>query len=99
MSVTDLLGDDCSTTEDNQVVNKKYSVKIPDGYIKSSMKILVYVQRPYDSKTAPEGKGYGGYYVDNCASGKLGEDLKLLVCGNMSGGGNEDIIQKEDIIF
>lgn len=99
MALTDVLGDDCSTTEHNQIVNKKFNVSIPSEYDKGNMRILVYVQRPYESQPDMEGKRYGSYYVDNCVSGKLGADMQLVLCKNISGGGNEDIIPKEDIGF
>ncbi|MBR7157467.1 MAG: Omp28-related outer membrane protein, partial [Bacteroidales bacterium] len=99
MALTNVLGDDCTTTQNNQIVKKSYSVNIPSKYKKENMRILVYVQRPYGSQSIIDGKYYGNYYVDNSISGKLGAEFKLEMIEDLSGGGNEDIIPDDDIDF
>ena len=99
MALTNVLGDDCTTTQNNQIVKKSYSVNIPSKYKKENMRILVYVQRPYGGQSIIDGKYYGNYYVDNSISGKLGAEFKLEMIEDLSGGGNEDIIPDDDIDF
>ena len=99
MALTDLLGDDCSTTKKNQIVKKRYTATIPGSYRKENMRILVYVQRPFGSQPIVGGTSFGNYYVDNSVSGKLGANLKLGTVEDLSGDGNEDIIPGDEIEF
>lgn len=99
MAVTDILGDDCTTTKKNEVVKKHYDVTIPNDYKTGNMRIVVYVQRPYGKQESIYDYENRGYYVDNCASGKLGANLKLATEEETSGDGNEDIVTGEDINF
>lgn len=99
VAVTDVLGDDCTTTKANQVVRKSYKVTIPNQYKKENMRIVAYVQRPFGNQPLIHNKMYGDYYVDNCVSCKVGGNLKLATIEGASGKGNEDIIPGEDIDF
>lgn len=99
IAVSEVLGDDCTTTQKNEVVKKHYDVTIPDSYKTENMRIVVYVQRPYGKQESIYDYENGGYYVDNCASGKLGVNLKLAISQDASGNGNEDIVPGEDINF
>lgn len=99
VAVSDVLGDDCTTTSDNQVIRKNYSVSIPASYKKENMRIVVYVQRPFGQQKVLADSNYNGYYVDNCASGKLGTNLRLATIENASGNENEDIIPGDEIEF
>ena len=62
-----------------------------DGYKKENLRILVIVQRAFGSQPiiVDEGYDYGGYYVDNCISGKVGSTLAPSLVGETNGG-NED---------
>lgn len=95
MALTDILGDDCTVTQENQVVRKHYSANIPSDFKKENMRILVYVQRPYGNQPVV-GSNYGDYYVDNCVSGKIGSKLNVAVSGG-GAGGNEDIVPGDEI--
>lgn len=97
VAVTDALGDDCTTNKKNEVVKKHYDVTIPNSYKIENMRVVVYVQRPYGNQQSIFDYENGGYYVDNCASGKLGSNLKLATIENASSNGNEDIVSGEDI--
>ena len=99
MALTNILGDDCTTNQENQIVKKSYNISIPTKYKTENMRVLVYVQRPYGNQSLIDNTSYGDYYVDNSVSGKLGSDLKLGLIENLSGGGNEDILPDEDIDF
>ena len=99
VAVSDVLGDDCTTTSDNQVIKKNYSISIPASYKKENMRIMVYVQRPFGQQKVLADTNYNGYYVDNCASGKLGTNLRLATIENASGNGNEDIRPGDEIEF
>jgi len=99
MAISDVLGDDCSTTEANQVVKKQYNVTVPNDYNVDNMRIVVYVQRPFGNQAVLSDDYFEGYYVDNCASGKLGTNLRLATIGNASSNGNEDIRPGDEIEF
>ena len=99
MALTNILGDDCTTNQENQIVKKSYNISIPTKYKTENMRVLVYVQRPYGNQSLIDNTSYGDYYVDNSVSGKLGSDLKLVLIENLWGGGNEDILPDEDIDF
>lgn len=99
MAISDVLGDDCSTTKANQVVKKKYNVTVPNDCNVDNMRIVVYVQRPFGNQTVLSDDYFDGYYVDNCASGKVGTNLRLATIENASGNGNEDIRPGDEIEF
>ena len=89
IAVTNAAGDALTTTADRTLKKIHYSTTIPSGYNKDNMKILVIVQRHFGSQRILADGDYGGYYVDNCASGKAGANLKPALGGD-AGGGNED---------
>ena len=99
MAVSDVLGDDCTTISNNQVVKKNYSVTIPSKYKKEKMRIVVYVQRPFGQQQVLADTNYEGYYVDNCVSGKVGSNVKLATIEDVSGSENEDIVPGDEIEF
>ena len=90
IAVTDPLGEDFSTSKENTIVSRRYSVSVPTAYVKDNLKILVYIQRAYGSKTIIRSGAYSDYYVDNCAVGKAGGKLSPAI-GSESEGGNEDL--------
>ena len=92
IALSDISGDAFTTTEDNVTRTFSYSAEIPADYIKYNLRILVYVQRAFGSQPVISSGDYGGYYVDNCASGKAGSSLELVTVEDLEdiGGGNED---------
>lgn len=66
---TNALGDSFSTDEDNVKKNFAYSLAVPIGSMVDNLKVVVYVQRTEDKVT----------FVDNVASVKVGETLKVAV--------------------
>ena len=99
MALTNILGDDCTTTRSNQVVKKHYSVTIPASYKKENMRVVVYVQRPFGSQSVLTMADFEGYYVDNCASGKLGTNLGLATIEEGNGDSTENLKPGDDIEF
>lgn len=81
-TLTALTGDVVSIAQDYSVFNKSYSTTIPSEYVTANCRVLVYVQKQYGSTRAQNVAevtyhDFGGYYVDNCLSGKVGENIPL----------------------
>ena len=68
---TNALGDSFTTDEDNVKKNFAYSLAVPKGSKVENLKVVVYVQRKEGKVT----------FVDNVASAKVGETLKVAVVG------------------
>ena len=66
---TNALGDSFTTDEDNVKKNFAYSLAVPKGSKVENLKVVVYVQRKEGKVT----------FVDNVASAKVGETLKVAV--------------------
>lgn len=98
ITLTDISGESFRTTEDASVKNFKYTTAIPSGYNKNNLRILVYVQRPFGSTIIQSGN-YGNYFVDNCASAKIGTTLKLMTAEDMAGSNNDRLQPGKDIIM
>lgn len=77
LSLTDILGDPFTVTEDKTVEHMQYSVQLPVKYKIEDLKVLVAVQRAFGDQKVRASGHFGGYYVDNCAVGKAGMDLPL----------------------
>ena len=92
IALSNISGDAFTTTENNVTRTFSYSAEIPADYVKDNLRILVYVQRAFGSQPVISSGDYGGYYVDNCASGKAGSSLELVTVEDLEdiGGGNED---------
>ena len=88
-SITDVLGDSFTVSEDGTVKEFTYSETIPSGCSKDNMRIVVYVQA----------KDGSSWYIDNSATAKLGADKPLAVISDLGGGGNEGIVPGDDIIL
>ena len=91
MALTEVTGDAFTVTSDCTFKKVSYTASVPDGYKKENLRILVIVQRAFGSQPiiVDEGYDYGGYYVDNCISGKVGSTLAPSLVGETNGG-NED---------
>jgi hypothetical protein len=90
IAVTNAMGEEFTTAQDNSIVKKTYSVNIPTSYNKDKLKILVFVQRKFGTQQVLQSGISGEYYIDNCAIGKAGGQLSPAV-GNDAGAGNEDL--------
>ena len=66
---TNALGDSFTTDEDNVKKNFAYSLAAPKGSKVENLKVVVYVQRKEGKVT----------FVDNVASAKVGEMIKVAV--------------------
>ena len=71
-------GDAMNISTDNTIWTKTYTVDVPTTYNLSNMKIIVFVEKPYGSRTKVGSVSYVGYkdygdtYVDNSRSVKVG---------------------------
>lgn len=71
-------GDAMNISTDNTIWTKTYTVDVPATYNLSNMKIIVFVEKPYGSRTKVGSVSYVGYkdygdtYVDNSRSVKVG---------------------------
>ena len=96
ISLSSITGDDFSASEDYSVQSFAYSANVPDEYDISNMKVLVYIQAEYGSRTVISTANYGTFFIDNCVAVKVGEKLELESEQNNSGG-NEGILPGDDI--
>ena len=78
VAFTSVFGDTFQAQE-GDVKSFKYSVTIPDGYVKENLEIAAYVQRPFGALPVISTEDYGGWFVDNSRSAALGTfaDLEL----------------------
>ena len=108
MALTDVLGDSFTVAADYSVETFHFTANIPSAYVPMGMRALVYVQAAYGSQPIVRSGNYGDYYVDNCATVNLGDELKLALegggggspgGGGEGGNGNEGIVPGDDIIM
>ena len=100
MSVSDILGDSFRIDKDFTVKKFSFSADIPSSYNIDNMRVLVYIQRTFDSGHVIQSGSYGNYFIDNSADVALGESLRLALEGGGGGGsgdGNEGIKPGDDI--
>ena len=71
MALTQATGDRFTVEDEYDRQDLHYSVDIPSSYELSNMTVLVYVQRAFGNLPVLASKDYGGYFVDNVATGKL----------------------------
>ena len=92
LAMTDVMGEAVVVSAGNSIIEKSWSVTVPSSYVKENLRVLVIVYRSFGSQkqVVDEGSDYGGYYVDNCLSGKAGTVVAPALVGEASGG-NEDI--------
>lgn len=74
VAVSDIAGVDFTTVADRQVYKHHFTTSIPATYKKDNMRIVVYVQRAYGQVSKVKSSDYKDFFVDNCATGKVGED-------------------------
>lgn len=81
-AISALTGDVVSITNDYSVFTKHYATTLSSDYVTENCRVLVYVQKQYGT-TRPQNvenvtyNDFGGYYVDNSLSGKIGETIPL----------------------
>lgn len=78
IALSDMPGDSFSAESGNVTKTFSYSTEIPSDYNIDNLRILVYVHRAYGSQPVVSSGDYGDYYIDNCVSGKAGENLDLV---------------------
>ena len=71
-------------------------VRVVTSLDKENLRILVYVQRAYGKMQKISPSDYDGYFIDNCSSGKAGENMLPKVVTGTSGG-NEDATEGNPI--
>ena len=96
IALSSITGDAFSVSDDYSVQSFAFSANVPDEYDISNMKVLVYIQAEYGSRTVISSGNYGTFFVDNCVTVKVGEKLDLESAQNNSGG-NEGILPGDDI--
>ncbi len=77
IALTNILGDSFTTSSENETKDFTYSVTVPSAYNIDNMRLVVYVQRQFGSQKRIQSGSYGDYYIDNCASGKVGTTVEL----------------------
>lgn len=86
-------GDTADVAHDNSVWSNTYTGQMPAGCNSSNLRILVYVEKPYGSnskvQSVPDVEygNYGGYYVDNSRSEKVGVTAELQFADDQDLGG------------
>lgn len=92
LAITEITGNEFSTSADFKTVKKHYSAALPSSLNKDNLYILVYVLKQYGSQTIIRTADYGDYYVDNAASAAVGTVQELVLLG-----GNEDMTDGGEI--
>ncbi len=77
IALSNVLGDGFETTSPDDVKEFSYSAAVPEKYNLDNMRVVVYIQRAFGSQEKIQSGRYGDYYIDNSASGKVGEKVDL----------------------
>ncbi len=77
IALSDILGDEISTQYDNRTHTQEYSCNIPSEYNLDNIRIVVYTHTQFGSQEIIRTEDYGAYYIDNCVTGKAGENVGL----------------------
>ncbi len=84
---TDILGEAFTIKKDLTKKSFYYEVSVDPAFKLENMHVLAYIQKPFGSAPRLQTEDYGDYYVDNCATAPVGDELKLALVGGSSGGG------------
>ncbi len=76
-AMTNVLGDSFVTDAQNAEKSFAYSMSIPRNASPDDLRVLVFTQREYGSQDVVKSDGFGDWYIDNCASGKVGTAVEL----------------------
>lgn len=88
-AVTDIFGEAFSIKKDLTKKSFHYEVSVNPAFKLENMHVLAYIQKPFGSAPRLQTEDYGDYYVDNCATAPVGDELKLALVGDSGGGGGQ----------
>lgn len=77
--LTSITGDPLTAASDGTILYRSYRQTITDASFKKKLRVLVYVLRPYGSRTVTSNGSFGSYYVDNAFSALAGYEAELPV--------------------
>ena len=92
-ALSPIEGESFSTTSANETVKFTYIADLPAG-LADNMRVVVYIQRPLGEYEYLATYDYGGYFVDNSMTAKLGTTRSIDFTDS---GNTEDITQGDDI--
>lgn len=92
-ALSPIEGENFSTTSSNETVKFTYITDLPAG-MSDNMRVVVYIQRPLGEYEHLATYDYGGYFVDNSMTAKLGTTHSIEFTDS---GNTEDITQGDDI--
>lgn len=72
-----VTGDEYVASSENEVATIAYSGKMPKACNLENMRLVVYVQRSMGENSVLATGNYGGYFIDNSATAKLGESHSI----------------------
>jgi hypothetical protein len=78
-ALTSMNGDAVKTTSDGQLVTQSYTARVNADWNQKNLKVLIYVEKPFDSRGNIGEVGGAGYYrdaetyIDNCRVIPVGE--------------------------
>lgn len=72
-----VTGDEYVASSENEVATIAYSGKMPKACNLENMRLVVYVQRSMEENSVLATGNYGGYFIDNSATAKLGESHSI----------------------
>ena len=84
---TNILGEAFTIKKDLTKKSFHYEVSVSPAFKLENMHVLAYIQKPFGSAPRLQTEDYGDYYVDNCATAPVGDELKLALVGDNGGGG------------
>ena len=77
VALSNIKGDDFTIEKKNSVYEFVYSGAVSSGYKADNLRVIVYIQREFGDQPVNATGNYGGYYVDNVATAKVGSNLDL----------------------
>ncbi|MBR5736695.1 MAG: Omp28-related outer membrane protein [Bacteroidales bacterium] len=77
VTLSNIKGDDFTIEKKNSVYEFVYSSAVSSGYKADNLRVIVYIQREFGDQPVEATGDYGGYYVDNVATAKVGSNLEL----------------------
>ena len=103
VAATDILGESFSVGNALSKKSFHYTASVDTKKCKiENMRVLAYIQKPFGSAPRLQSDDYGDFYVDNCATAAVGDELKLVLVGDTGGGGsgpgNEGVTPGGEII-
>lgn len=72
-ALSSISGDEYVAESENDVAKLVYVYKVPERYEMDNMRLVVYVQRSMGDNKGLASGSYGGYFIDNSATSKLGK--------------------------